>query len=246
MANYQNDVVYYTKDLSMFKGLDHNRVKNTSRIKEIAKSMVDEGLMKIPIIVNRKKEIIDGQHRYEAAKIAGKGIYYIQASTYGEDEMMIINRTVKSWNKADYLSHFVSKGNDDYIKLQNFSEKYKQFGLTDSMMFLTNQGFAPKKNVFNEGLFKVKSVKKAEQWADFIVSLNKYFPEGYSRTVFVRTMISILNKYEGIFNMEEFSKKADIRPDMFHICGDVGGYQRMIEDIYNYKRRVDQKIFIRI
>ena len=41
-------------------------------------------------------------------------------------------------------------------------------------------------------------------------------------------------------------KKADIRPDMFRICGDVPTYTRMIEDIYNYKRRTDGKIFIRV
>ena len=50
MGNYQNDVVYYTRDLSIFKGLNHNRVQNTTRIKEIAQSMAEDGLMKIPII----------------------------------------------------------------------------------------------------------------------------------------------------------------------------------------------------
>ena len=246
MGNYQNDVVYYTRDLSIFKGLNHNRVQNTTRIKEIAQSMAEDGLMKIPIIVNKRKEVIDGQHRLEAARIAGKGLYYIQASNYGETQMMVINRTVKAWSQNDYLSHYVSKGVEDYIKLNTFSKSYPQFGLSDCMMLLTNAGHAPKRKVFNEGELKIKSYRKAEQWADFILSIGKYFPDGYTRTIFVRTMINILSKYQDEFNMEEFMKKADIRPDMFRICGDVPTYTRMVEDIYNYKRRTDGKIFIRV
>ena len=46
-----------------------------SRVKEIAKSMSEEGLLLVPITVNKKKQVIDGEHRLEAAKIAGKGIY---------------------------------------------------------------------------------------------------------------------------------------------------------------------------
>ena len=64
---YQNDTVYYTTDLEMFKPMEHNRVKSKARIKEIAQSMEEEGLLKVPIIVNRKKQIIDGQHRFECS-----------------------------------------------------------------------------------------------------------------------------------------------------------------------------------
>lgn len=243
---YQNDTVYYTTDLEMFKPMEHNRVKSKARIKEIAQSMEEEGLLKVPIIVNRKKQIIDGQHRFEAAKIAGKGLYYITANKYGENEMMSINKTMKNWSKNDYLSHYVSKGNKNYIKVAEFRKEFPMFSLTDSCIFLKG-GLASgiNKQTFSTGKFKAGSMEKARVWANFILSLEPYAPKIFYRTVFVRTMLSILAKYDE-FVMSEFIKKAEIVPHYFKICGDKAGYSRMIEDIYNFKRRNDKKIFIRV
>jgi hypothetical protein len=243
---YQNDTVYYTTDLEMFKPMEHNRVKSKARIKEIAQSMEEEGLLKVPIIVNRKKQIIDGQHRFEAAKLAGKGLYYITANKYGENEMMSINKTMKNWSKNDYLSHYVSKGNKNYIKVAEFRKEFPMFSLTDSCIFLKG-GLASgiNKQTFSTGKFKAGSMEKARVWANFILSLEPYAPKIFYRTVFVRTMLSILAKYDE-FVMSEFIKKAEIVPHYFKICGDKAGYSRMIEDIYNFKRRNDKKIFIRV
>jgi hypothetical protein len=88
-------------------------------------------------------------------------------------------------------------------------------------------------------------MEKARVWANFILSLEPYAPKIFYRTVFVRTMLSILAKYDE-FVMSEFIKKAEIVPHYFKICGDKAGYSRMIEDIYNFKRRNDKKIFIRV
>ena len=243
---YQNDTVYYTTDLEMFKPMEHNRVKSKARIKEIAQSMEEEGLLKVPIIVNRKKQIIDGQHRFEAAKLAGKGLYYITANKYGENEMMSINKTMKNWSKNDYLSHYVSKGNKNYMKVAEFRKEFPMFSLTDSCIFLKG-GLASgiNKQTFSTGKFKAGSMEKARIWANFILSLEPYAPKIFYRTVFVRTMLSILAKYDE-FVMSEFIKKAEIVPHYFKICGDKAGYSRMIEDIYNFKRRNDKKIFIRV
>lgn len=59
--------VHFTKDLSIFRFSHVNRdIENNNskkRIKRIAQSMMDEGLLPHPIIVNSKMVIIDGQHR---------------------------------------------------------------------------------------------------------------------------------------------------------------------------------------
>ena len=98
-------------------------------------------------------------------------------------------------------------------------------------------------------------------YANFILSLEPFAPDIYYRTVFVRTMLSVLAKYSNVdhllnpkkyvvkksdFVMSEFVKKAEIVPHYFKLCGNKAGYSRMIEDIYNFKRRNDKKIFIRV
>lgn len=60
--------VNYTTNLDMFKLMMNNRPVNQSRVKKIYQSMMNEGLLVIPILVNKKMEIIDGQHRYQAGE----------------------------------------------------------------------------------------------------------------------------------------------------------------------------------
>ena len=239
--------VNYTTNLDMFKLMDNNRPVNQSRVKRIYQSMVNEGLLVIPILVNKKMEIIDGQHRYQASKLSGKGLYYLQVDNYSEEQVVQSNQNSQSWSRKDFMSYFVSKGNRNYIKLQEFMKQFPHFSLTDSMFLLTNGTFTnTRKEQFNNGEFKISNYQKGVQWAEFITSLQKYFPEGYSRTIFVRAIVSVLRKYENEFNTDEFIKKSEIVPHFFKLCGNHADYVRMIEDIYNFKRRNDNKIFIRV
>jgi hypothetical protein len=239
--------VNYTTNLDMFKLMDNNRPINQSRVKRIYQSMVNEGLLVIPILVNKKMEIIDGQHRYQASKLSGKGLYYLQVDNYSEEQVVQSNQNSQSWSRKDFMSYFVSKGNRNYIKLQEFMKQFPHFSLTDSMFLLTNGTFTnTRKEQFNNGEFKISNYQKGVQWAEFITSLQKYFPEGYSRTIFVRAIVSVLRKYENEFNTDEFIKKSEIVPHFFKLCGNHADYVRMIEDIYNFKRRNDNKIFIRV
>lgn len=239
--------VKYTTNLDMFKLMENNRPVNHSRVKKIYQSMVKNGLLVQPITVNKKMEIVDGQHRYHSSKLSGLGIYYIQVDNYNEEQVVQTNTNSQSWSRKDFLYYYVSKGNRNYIKLGEFMKQFPHFSLTDSMFLLTNGSFTnTKKEDFNNGNFKVSNYQKGVQWGEFITSLQRFFPEGYSRTIFVRSMISVLRKYENEFNTDEFIKKSEIVPHFYKICGNHGDYVRMIEDIYNFKRRNDNKIFIRI
>lgn len=239
--------VKFTTNLDMFKLMKNNRPVNHSRVKKIYQSMMENGLLVQPITVNKRMEIIDGQHRYHSSKLSGLGIYYIQVDNYDEEQVILTNTNSQSWSRKDFLTYYVSKENRNYIKLRDFMKEFPHFSLTDSMFLLTNGSFSnTKKGDFNNGNFKISNYQKGLQWGEFISSLQRFFPEGYSRTIFVRSMISVLRKYENEFNTEEFIKKSEIVPHFYKICGNHGDYVRMIEDIYNFKRRNDNKIFIRV
>jgi ParB-like chromosome segregation protein Spo0J len=68
MFKNKEHTVLYTTDVEMFRPTTTNRNLDMSRVKEIAKSMSEEGLLLVPITVNKKKQVIDGEHRLEAAK----------------------------------------------------------------------------------------------------------------------------------------------------------------------------------
>ena len=55
--------IYVTKDYTKFKTLDGNRALSRSQIKKLTRSFESEQIP-LPIIINEKYEVIDGQHRY--------------------------------------------------------------------------------------------------------------------------------------------------------------------------------------
>ena len=65
----------YTTNLGTFRYHEVNRdfhnIESQNRIKRIAESMKTEGLLPHAIVVTSKFYVVDGQHRLEAARIAG-------------------------------------------------------------------------------------------------------------------------------------------------------------------------------
>ena len=119
------------------------------------------------------------------------------------------------------------------------------FTLTECMMFLENSGTKHAHKVdFANGTFDVKNVKVAEKWANQILELKPYFEKGYNKSVFVRTLITIMEKKKS-FKFDEFLHKVKLRPTSIKVCGDKKSYSELIESIYNFKRREDEKLNLR-
>ena len=247
--------VSHTTNLGMFKfhevNRDFNKPMSRNRIKRIADSMKKDGLLVHPVIVTSKFIVVDGQHRIEAARIAGKGVYYIVDTTIPNTPMGIFNaakghnKNAKEWGKKDYIHGYAAQGNESYKILEEFGEKFPMFTLTERIMFLSNSGTKhPDKVDFADGRFDVKNLKTAEKWASQVLELKPYFEKGYNKSVFVRTLLTIMEKKKA-FKFEEFLHKVKLRPTSIVLCGDKKSYSEMIESIYNYRRRDDDKLNLR-
>lgn len=242
----KNVRVQYTKNYSKFKKVHSNRSLKTGILNKIRKSMVENGLMVDPIKVNEHNEVIDGQHRLHMAQELGLGIYYIKVKGIGKKEMITQNSTGSMWNLRDFLGTYVKEGNPNYIKIQKFMYEFPMFSITDSCVFLNGGKQDIKGDTFRNGEFVAGSLNTARELALDIMKLKDVYPLGYTRTVFVRTLLST-NLRNKDFKMEEFVKKSKVVPnEYFQIKGDRKGYKRMIEDIYNYKRRSSDKISIKV
>lgn len=251
----KNFKVVYTTNLNQFRFVDTNRnyanKQSQNRIAEIAKSMKTNGVLPIPIIVTSKFYIVDGQHRVEAAKKAGLGVYYLVNDSIPNTPRaifiaaQIINKHAKVWGKKDYIHGFAELGYESYEMLEQFSQKFPMFSITEQIMFLRNSGTdSVDKSKFAEGKFEVKNLKKAEELASKVLELKEVF-KGYNKSVFVRTLLTIIEKKKG-FKLDEFIYKVKLRPTSLVLCGDKRSYSALIEDIYNYKRRESEKLNLRI
>jgi hypothetical protein len=226
-----------TKDYFLFKQLEGNRSVNQSNKNRLIESFKKNYLI-CPIIVNDNYEIIDGQHRFEAAKHLSLPVYYFKVPSYGVKEVQILNTNQKNWSTDDYVQGYVDMGKFDYSVYRDFRNEYG-FPVTQTMEILRGKkgGGNDRHNViieFRNGDFKVKDINKAKQVFDNINSL-KHFYEGYRRTSFVAAMMTLLSKES--FSINEFLNKLNIQKTKLVDCTNVTNYIILIEEIYNYKRR---------
>ena len=115
--------IMVTENYDMFKKIGGNRKINKSNYAKIVKSMKEEQLI-IPIVVNEKYEIIDGQHRYTACKDLGKPIYFYMVRGYGLEQVKRANIASSNWKKENYLDMFVAEGNETYKEFEEIKERY--------------------------------------------------------------------------------------------------------------------------
>lgn len=115
-----------TKDYNMFEFLDTNRQPNQRMINKLEKSIKEHGVQ-IPIIVNDKKQIVDGQHRFWALRKLGYQVPYIISYAWKEDiHTMEINNTSVRWSAMSFANYACESGNLDVCEAIKIAEKWEK------------------------------------------------------------------------------------------------------------------------
>ena len=239
------NTVYKTSDLSIFKPIDGNRIPNLQHIKRLTDSIKTYGMKCNPIIVNEKMEVIDGQHRLLAAKESNSFVYYIIIKGYSLSEVHTLNLNQKNWTKKDYMEGYANMGVESYIKLKKFYERNDIFNFNDCIALCQNTSNSSSKTlahsylrstveIFEKGTWNGGDFDLAQDWADKIIMVSPYY-EGYTRTIFVGTMITLFKN--PIFDFNEFMHKLRLQPTALVDCANREQYRALIEDIYNFRSR---------
>lgn len=122
-----------TKDYSVFKR-SKNRSINPKDVEKKRKSIQEIGLQS-PIIVNKKYQIVDGQHRFEALVQLNKPVDFLISYNWKQDEdTATINNTQKSWSVMDWAEFRASQGNKKVQEALVLARNYR--ALTDNKMNL--------------------------------------------------------------------------------------------------------------
>lgn len=244
--------VYRTHDLTIFKSIDGNRVPNLQHIRRLSASVEENGMKCNPIIVNENYQVIDGQHRLEAARNVGTFVYYIMIIGYTLSEVHTLNLNQKNWTKKDFMDGYADMNIESYVKLRKFVEKNDDFSFESCVNLcsqlgsaISNASIAQKfrkdsdstmniRQVFEEGTWIGKDFYLGQEWANKIRMIKPYY-SGYNRSTFVGTMIGLF--LNNSFDFNEFMHKVRIQPTALLDCASREQYKTLIEDIYNYKSR---------
>ena len=239
------NTIFESKDYHKLCFTKENRVINPHKVKRLTKSMMEIGFINAPIKVNTDYEIIDGQHRWLASQKANVPfLYFIDRSGMSKfDNMVSTNSLGSPWTKQDSINGLAIKGFAHYIHLRDFQKEFPDFSMTEHLMLMNNSTTANPKDKFERGEWKHKDVAKARIWANGLLSLKPYF-RAYNKSLFVRAMIDTMARHPE-FSLDEFIHKVKLRPGSIYINGDVLSYKVMIENIYNYKRKNNDKLNLR-
>ena len=225
-----------TTDYGIFKFRDDNRSKiDTNHVRKIADSIAARNLLEFrEITVNEKMEIIDGQHRLEAAKMLKTPIYYKIVNGMNCDDIIILN-VQKNWSVDDYMNYYVKQGNREYIKLQEFM-KENQLSLKISLRLCGKAGTSNSK-IFKKGVFifnesegvenvfictnSIKIIRNINGWQVFH-STAKFWT---AFIILLKQPNFILEKW--IKNLEKLDCRVQNRPTMKE-------FLILLVDVYNH------------
>lgn len=121
MEHKIHSYVYKTKEYDFFKQVFENRDVNQAHIKDLVNEINKVG-QKIPIVVDVKGNIIDGNHRYLACKQLSIEILYIISEGNVLEDMQSINQNVNNWSIKQAVEHYAKRGYEHYVNTVKASQ----------------------------------------------------------------------------------------------------------------------------
>lgn len=223
--------IYKTFDYAKFVDLKQNRQINALNYAKLQRSMEEEQLL-IPICVNEKFEIIDGQHRAKVCQELGLPIYYYQENGYGVNQMKRANLVSANWSKEDFLNMYVSEDIESYIQFEQISSHY---GITVSDLIKVIARFegktAPHVNLdFVEGNLVISN-ELFEKITDFLLKLKvfSFFPS-YRKQRFVSAFLELYSHPS--YNHEQMEERLQKERSQ-HLLKDFANREELLETLIN-------------
>jgi hypothetical protein len=238
--------VRYTNDYDVFKVLPGNRdyEKHGERL------IPSVGLLGVitPIIVNEKMEVIDGQGRLYAAKANGVKVPFIIKKNLGIDACIEMNNTQTGWGYRDYIKSYASIGNEDYMELQSYIEKYPKLPIYCVWFGLSGGKYSHEKQI-KAGEYKSypkdrKKIIDALAFMQSVAENEKIFfhipgrKHLFFKAMFYAVGLSKTNKSRLVSALERYITNDDV----FHPFNNEENAIRSLEKAYNYNLKTDSKI----
>jgi len=240
--------VYRSFDYDKFKIIGENRVLNEANVERLKESFNEQQLMSITI-VNEKFEVIDGQHRLEAARTLGLPVYYTVCRGYGLPEVQLYNTTSKKWDSRDFLHSHVVSGKEAYLLVDEFLKAYPFLGMRNALAILSgyqhNSGKQKRINgkkmsikSFEKGNFEVENIKFAEKAANQIMDFKDYF-KCYNRVTFVKSILPLFKLKT--YDHKRMMYKLKVSTIRLEPRANVEQYRFNLQKIYNWKCKDNDK-----
>lgn len=224
--------VLRTEDYGQFNYLKENRRINQRNYSKLLSSMKEQQLV-IPILVNEKFQIIDGQHRFEACRELKMPVYYFIVPGYGISEVKRANMVSCNWVKEDFLNMHVSDNVKAYIEFKGLTDR---FGISTNNLLKVfsqaqniNQALIGKQ--FEDGTFEIEG---RDGVVEFLIALNDYdFFKPYKTTQFVAAFMKLFFHPE--YDHSKMKERLKARMAAFEKKNTIDEYLVMLtKQVYSF------------
>ena len=243
--------LFSTKNYKAFHYFEANREIDESDVSKLRGSMRQNGFIRTRFVECYHEDgilfIVDGQHRFEAAKREGLPIFYVILDIKSKEEALkfikITNTNQKRWAIADFLHYYAKMGVKDYVELEAFRLKH-DLPITIACSILRNTAGHDHAS-FKEGKFVIADKKRdlidsTITKINDIRNLSKTYESFKSSRSFVKAVYTMVThmKYDHERMLETLSnnRRRLVR------CGTEVEYLDCLGEIYNLRLRKKSRL----
>jgi len=230
-----------TKDYDKFQILTGNRSIDKYALKKLKASIEKSNHLNIhPIIVNNKFEVIDGQHRLQAARELDIEIFYIKSDKVEDDHLIDSNVAQKSWEVDNFIDYFaIKEKKTEYIILRRMM---KDSGLKPKALLTLILGVVSTNilEFLKTGKFKFPQSQDPEVVLLFYFEFKQYATDKRLKPLSMFSNHNFTRALRWIFLTEGFQssiffKKLDLRWFDLKPQRTSEDWYKLLVDIYNFK-----------
>lgn len=222
--------VLSTTNYRLLKLISSNREVDPRHVKKLVTSIREKNLLSLnPVIVNSKMEVLDGQHRLEAAKILKVPIFYTIGELVSHDDIAKLNTNKKNWKLLDYINYFTIKGVKEFRELSKLINEFPDLPVTFLIAVINEDGSRQQRNIA-QGVLDIGNLASAREIIRQVGDFPKYFDHSNSSR-FLEAFVFIHKT--GLYDHDFMLKKLESNPGILKACANKKGYIRLLQEVYN-------------
>jgi hypothetical protein len=223
-----------TNNYSKFKFSKENREIKVKVVSSIKDSMQKFGFIPgRPVLIDSDGYIIDGQHRFLAAKELGIDVEYEVLDGESFTKMIYLNSTQSNWTLQDYVNSYASQNIDCYRKLLKFQDKYDLTLSSAITLFFT--GGEHSKDIREGKDIKIRG--NAEAIMEFILNCNTV--PYYKDNKFIRAVVSVYDKLTKS-QLNRLKGRLIVIPKL----SNANDFVIAFENVINKNRKSEHKVYL--
>jgi hypothetical protein len=238
--------IFSTTEYNSFKLLKkQNRGIKKGHVNRLVKSIQQKNLLKdFPIIVSRDFTILDGQHRFEAAKKLNVNIWYKITDNMNINDIPLVNSIYMGWKLSDYMDKYIDAGKIDYIKFKRLMDENDDlFSISNIIQFMYGYRTGGNSKGVNGGishtspsnLFKLGEMIYPEDDSDIrekIIIVKSFSPYTSITCTFISAVIALMKNCD--YNHNRMMDNLQKCGHLLKKTTSVKDYFIMFNEIYNY------------